>query len=99
MVSMNELWMAMMRSQFDEKTTEWAFKLAAQHVNKEGMLGWDAYMRMVEQGEKEMAMMEEGHGGEAMMRDEGMGGGRMEINMETLPDGTERMTIVMEGAK
>jgi hypothetical protein len=95
MVSINELWLSMMRSRFDMKTMEGAFKLAGKHANKEGKLDWDAYMRMIDEFSKDEAMMKEVHGGDDMMRDGGMGGGRMEMNMETLPDGTERMTIVM----
>lgn len=57
------------------------------------MLDFDSYMRMLEDFEKDQAMMESVHGKD-MMR----GGGKMKANMETFPDGTQRMTIT-EGAK
>jgi Ca2+-binding EF-hand superfamily protein len=92
MISMGELYMAMMRSQMSEEDMKMGFEMANRHANKEGMLDWDHYMMMVE--EYEMAM-EGDHDG-----DRGDGSGpRMEMNMEKLPDGTERMTIVMEGAQ
>ena len=90
-VSVNEHYNAMMRAEYDDETMMKIWTMQMKVGDKEGNLDPDQYMTLVDELKREMEMSE----GEDMNR----GGPRMEMNMEKLPDGTERMTIVMEGAK
>ena len=90
MIDMKELYLAGMRAQFDEEAMREMFEQAERHAGKEGRLSREQYMMMIKEY---MANMYKDHGS-----DRG-DGPRMEMSMETLPDGTERMTIVMEGAQ
>jgi hypothetical protein len=93
LMSTNEQYNAMMREGYDDETMMRIFTAQMKFGDKEGNLNQEQYIAMVDHMTKQMEMEKEGHD------DGNRGGPRMEITMEKLPDGTERMRMVMEGAQ
>merc|ERR1712194_346859 len=89
LISWTEMFNALMRADMaDDKTLTWVYDHMLKFGNKEGTVNFDQYMEMI----NEFARQEEA-------KKDGGSKARMEIHMEEHPDGSSKMTIVMEGAK